>query len=64
MFVQLKLVREPSDRFPAPHGCAMWPQVVDAHTLESVEHARNQPTLIAVAALFGTVRLIDNLEVY
>ena len=59
----LELVREPSDRSSVSHACAIWRQVVDAHTLEAVENARNQPTLIAVAAFFGTVRLIDNLEV-
>ena len=59
----LELVRELSKRFPASHACAIGPQVVDAHTLEPVEYAMNQPTLIAVAAFFGMVRLIDNLEV-
>jgi len=38
-------------------------QVVDAHTLEPVEDARKQPTVIAIAAFFGSVRLIDNLEI-
>jgi len=38
-------------------------QVVDAQTLEPVEDARKQPTVIAIAAFFGSVRLIDNLEI-
>lgn len=35
-------------------------EVVDAEELSSVEEAGAQPTLIAVAAKFGKVRLIDN----
>ena len=58
----LELVRKPSIQCPASHPCAIWLQVVNALTLEPVEDARSQPTLIAVAAIFGTVRLIDNLE--
>jgi pantothenate synthetase len=38
-------------------------QVIDAQTLEAVEDVRQQPSVIAVAAFFGSVRLIDNLEV-
>lgn len=36
--------------------------VVDAHTLQLVSDVRRQPTLIAVAAFFDSVRLIDNIE--
>lgn len=38
-------------------------QVVDASSLQEVQDATKQPTLIAVAAYFGSVRLIDNLEI-
>lgn len=37
-------------------------QVVDAQTLEPVEDVRKQATVVAIAAFFGSVRLIDNLE--
>ena len=36
--------------------------MVDAQTLEPVEDVRKQSTVIAIAAFFGSVRLIDNLE--
>ena len=38
-------------------------QVVDAQTLEPVEDVTKQSTVIAIAAFFGSVRLIDNLEI-
>jgi pantothenate synthetase len=42
---------------------ALWSsQVVHASTLEDVTDTVSQPTVIAVAAFFGKVRLIDNLE--
>jgi pantothenate synthetase len=37
-------------------------QVVNADTLQDVEDVCEQPTLVAVAAFFGSVRLIDNME--
>ena len=37
-------------------------QVVHASTLEGVSDIASQPTVIAVAAIYGKVRLIDNLE--
>lgn len=37
-------------------------QVVHASTLEAVENVTAQPSVLAVAAHFGNVRLIDNLE--
>ena len=37
-------------------------QVVHALTLREVQILTEQPTVIAVAAFFGKVRLIDNLE--
>ena len=37
-------------------------QVVHALTLREVQVLTEQPTVIAVAAFFGKVRLIDNLE--
>lgn len=36
-------------------------EVVDAAELQRCEDVRSQPTLIAVAAFFGKVRLIDNV---
>ena len=36
-------------------------EVVDAAELQRGEDVRSQPTLIAVAAFFGKVRLIDNV---
>ena len=38
-------------------------QVVDASDLEEIQDITAQPVLIAVAAIFGSVRLIDNIEV-
>ena len=38
-------------------------QVVDAEELTSIEYLHRQPVVIAVAACFGSVRLIDNLEI-
>ena len=35
---------------------------MDAQTLEPVDDIERQPTVIAIAAFFGSVRLIDNLE--
>ena len=43
--------------------CGAVGQVVHALTLREVESVIEQPTVIAVAAFFGKVRLIDNLEV-
>ena len=36
-------------------------QVVEASTLEPVADIQGQPTILAVAILFGSVRLIDNI---
>lgn len=36
-------------------------QVVDAEELRPVETVARQPVVIAVAAFFGSVRLIDNI---
>ena len=36
-------------------------EVVDAAELQRCDDVRSQPTLIAVAAFFGKVRLIDNV---
>ena len=38
-------------------------QVVDAAELTIVDDLWKQPVVIAVAAWFGTVRLIDNIEI-
>lgn len=38
-------------------------QVVDALELTQIDKLHKQPVVIAVAALFGSVRLIDNIEV-
>lgn len=37
-------------------------EVVHAHTLRPLADVRGQPVLIAVAAFFGRVRLIDNVD--
>jgi pantoate--beta-alanine ligase len=37
-------------------------QVVHSMTLQPINEAGVQPTLIAVAAFFGSVRLIDNID--
>ena len=36
-------------------------QVIDAETLEAVEDPTKKKSLLAVAAHYGTVRLIDNV---
>ena len=46
---------------PSEPKCSMLQQVVDAETLQPVRNVQNQPTLVAVAAVFGDVRLIDNI---
>ncbi len=38
-------------------------QVMDAGELTAVQEVRDQPVVVAVAAFFGTVRLIDNIEI-
>lgn len=38
------------------------PQVVDAHTLRPVADVAGRQVLIAVAAFYGKVRLIDNVD--
>lgn len=48
----------------APEARVQYAEVVDAETLQPVEVARpGQPLLVAVAAFFGTTRLIDSLFV-
>ena len=37
--------------------------VVDARSLRPVEDVGRQESLVAVAAFFGSVRLIDNIEI-
>ena len=37
--------------------------VVDARSLRPVEDVGGQESLVAVAAFFGSVRLIDNIEI-
>jgi pantothenate synthetase len=37
-------------------------EVVDSRSMQPVARVAEGSTLIAVAALFGSVRLIDNLE--
>jgi pantothenate synthetase len=37
-------------------------EVVNSQTLQAVPSAGQQPTLIALAAFFGRVRLIDNVD--
>ncbi|KAK9865151.1 hypothetical protein WJX84_005493 [Apatococcus fuscideae] len=38
-------------------------EVMDAGELTAVQEVRDQPVVVAVAAFFGTVRLIDNIEI-
>lgn len=38
-------------------------QVIDALELTPINKVQDQPFVIAVAAWFGSVRLIDNIEV-
>eukprot|EP00976_Prorocentrum_cordatum_P099090 1191688-Prorocentrum_minimum.AAC.1 len=45
-----------SHLFKFPDG-----QAVDAMTLDTVEHL-TKPAVFAIAAKYGTVRLIDNME--
>lgn len=44
-------------------GIIDYVEVVSASTLQRVGNASCQPTLVAVAARFGAVRLIDNIEI-
>lgn len=37
-------------------------EVVDTENLQPLEHLGEQPALVAVAAFYGSVRLIDNME--
>lgn len=42
--------------------CFICLQIVEQETLEAVEEIRS-PTVFCVAAWFGNVRLIDNMEI-
>ena len=45
----------------APDGTVEYAEVVDAHTLQPVDHlVPGQDVLAAVAVYFGETRLIDN----
>jgi len=49
----------------APDADVQYAEVVDAHTLQPVEHlAPGQEILAAVAVFFGDTRLIDNTFVH
>ncbi|BDA44254.1 Pantoate-beta-alanine ligase [Coccomyxa sp. Obi] len=52
-----------ASRISEAGGRVDYVEVVDASTLEAVEDASSQRTVIAVAAFFGSVRLIDNIEI-
>ncbi|KAK9809084.1 hypothetical protein WJX72_009131 [[Myrmecia] bisecta] len=45
-------------------GVVDYVEVVDAENLNTVEDLRKQPTLLAVAVKFGSVRLIDNIVIH
>lgn len=38
-------------------------QVIDTHSLQTVTDIITKETLVAVAAMFGSVRLIDNVVI-
>lgn len=57
------LAAQVRDAIVAAGGRVDYIDVVDARTLRPVADVTAQPTLVAVAALFGTVRLIDNIEI-
>jgi pantoate--beta-alanine ligase len=44
-----------------PAAATDYVAVVDAESLEPIEAVKDSPALIAVAARFGKVRLIDNV---
>eukprot|EP00891_Asterochloris_glomerata_P001325 jgi/Astpho2/1325/e_gw1.00024.24.1_t len=50
-----------AERIASGGGRVDYVEVVDAAELQRCEDVRSQPTLIAVAAFFGKVRLIDNV---
>lgn len=47
----------------APDARLDYLELVDAETLQPLDAAPRRPALLAVAAFFGEVRLIDNLEI-
>ncbi|KAK9915610.1 hypothetical protein WJX75_001468 [Coccomyxa subellipsoidea] len=51
-----------ASRIAAAGGRVDYVEVVDGSSLEKIQDVTKQPTLIAVAACFGSVRLIDNIE--
>ncbi|KAK9837099.1 hypothetical protein WJX81_002708 [Elliptochloris bilobata] len=51
-----------ADRISAAGGRVDYVEVVDADELVPVEELDARPVLVAVAAFFGSVRLMDNLE--
>ncbi|CAL5218733.1 g447 [Coccomyxa viridis] len=57
-----QLAEQIAARISQSQGRVDYVEVVDAQTLEPVGDVRKQSTVIAVAAFFGSVRLIDNLE--
>jgi pantoate--beta-alanine ligase len=48
--------------YVASGGQVDYVEIVNSHTLCPIETSAGQPVLIAVAALFGKVRLIDNVD--
>ena len=59
------VVRAMENALAAPDADVQYAEVVDAHTLQPVEHlAPGQEILAAVAVFFGDTRLIDNTFVH
>jgi pantoate--beta-alanine ligase len=56
------LQQQVADSIAAGGGRVDYVAVVDAHTLRPLEDVRGREALIAVAAFFGSVRLIDNVD--
>jgi len=51
------------DNIAKAEGIVDYVEAVDAFSLEAVKTISNRPVVIAVAAKFGNVRLLDNIEV-
>ena len=56
-----KITAEIAAKITAAGGKVDYVEAVDADELEPVSTSRNRPVMIALAAYFGTTRLIDNL---
>ena len=57
-----QLQRQVAEQIAAGGGSVDYVEVVSARSLRPLADVRGQAALIAVAAMFGRVRLIDNVD--